>query len=143
MRPVGTHGELQLQSQFVGILSFCIVGKSVLGAKLRKLAGPVSQHQRPPFVHQARVAAALGVVVARADEPAACKLIVAGSVHAESVLGGRKLLAITPYELCTTYGRGVSGAAERLPAKRCIGSIQVGGEVLLKLRREQQAGVVV
>jgi len=71
------------------------------------------------------------------------KLVVAGGVHAEGVLGGWKLLTIAPNEFRARNERVIDRSPQWLPAEGCIHSEQVGDEIVLKLRREQQAGVVV
>src|SRR3954467_5624673 len=53
-----------------------------------------------------------------------------------------KLLAIAPDELRPANERVIDAAAQRLPAKRRIRSIQVGHEIVLKLRLKHQARIV-
>src|SRR5207248_11081485 len=54
-----------------------------------------------------------------------------------------KLLAVAPDKFAATNKGVIDGAAQRLPTDSRIYSVEIGYEIVVKLRRQRQAGVVV
>src|SRR5438105_8391291 len=123
MRAMCTHGELELEEEFVG-RALGIAGPPELRADLAELAGPIGQHQGTAGILQSGVIQTLGTVETRAKEPAASKLIISGNVESvRGCHGMHRLLGMGPDELAASDERVVNGAAQRFPSHGCVDSI--------------------
>src|SRR5882724_5828517 len=138
MGAMRTHHEEKLKQEFVGVVVTRVRGiqqmaVAILSTDLAELARPVGEDTRKAGVGEARVVGVAAAIEASADSPAAIEPVFGVSVHAESVLrlenvGGRELVACAPEEFGAEEERVVDGAAERLPAQRGIGGIEISQE---------------
>src|SRR5436309_2277850 len=129
MRAVRSEREDQLYKQFMSIDVIAIVREAVLSAQLAELAWPIREHNRTAFVGESSIPAAVGVIVASTQKPAAPQLIIRRSIVSESFLSRGQLLAIAPDELAAADEGVVNRAAQRLPAQRGIDSVELGKKV--------------
>src|SRR5438309_2083526 len=152
MRAVCADHEKKLEQQFVrvGIALIRVIPEmpvTVLRTDLTELAWPVGENTGKAGVRQVGVGGVAGAVKASADGPAPVHAIIRRGIQAEGVLRlegveERKLIAVAPEKLGAEEQRIVNGAAERLPAKRCVRAVKIGDEVGRIERRADASAVV-
>src|SRR4026208_2043400 len=93
-----TNRKQELKQRFVRRDTFRVIRSTILSADLAELARPVGQDHRRPFVDQAGISRALGVVESNTTEPAPGKLIVATRIHAKRIDVTHLLTSIAPHQ---------------------------------------------
>src|ERR1700724_508875 len=136
MRPMRAHHEQELKQKFVGVREVSGIGhrkvpEAVLPTDLAKFAGPISKYAGKAGVRQISIHRVAAAIEAAAYRPAAIKPIFRRGIHAEGMLRlekvkRRQLVARTPEELRTEEEVFVNRAAQRLPAKRSVRTVEVG-----------------
>src|SRR5882724_11751059 len=138
MRAVRAHHEKKLEQQLIGVGVALIrvipeVPITVLRTDLTKLARPIGENTGKAAVRQVGVRGVAGAVKTSPDGPAPVHAVIRRGIQAERMLRlervqRRELIAVAPEEFGAEEQRIVNGTAERLPAKRCGGSVKAGDE---------------
>src|SRR6266446_1323289 len=120
---------------------------AILATDLAEFAGPVGENTGKTCVRQAGVGGAAAAIEASANSPAAVEAVFRIGIKAESMRGlenvkRRQLVASAPEEFGAEEERMVDGPAERFPAERGIGGIEVGEKLFGIKRCSGSSGVV-
>src|SRR4030095_7516623 len=89
VRDMRTDGEIELEQELVGRNAFRVVRVAVLAANLAELARPERHVRRHAVIEDAFVEEPPGSIVAAAQIPAPCELVVAAHVQAVGLPLGR------------------------------------------------------
>src|SRR5260370_5670556 len=106
---------------------------TILATDLAELAGPIGENTGKTSVRQTGVGGAAAAIKAAAEGPAAVDAVFGIGVQTKSVLGlenvkRRQLVAGAPEQFCAEEERMVDGAAERLPTKSGIRTVEIREE---------------
>src|SRR6266566_2674199 len=152
MRPMRAHHEKKLKQELVGVGETSVgyvpqMSVTILATNLAKLARPVREDTRKPCVRQVGIGGSSASVETASGRPAAVEAVFGVRVHPQCVLRLKniergELIAGAPKKLVAEKERMVDGPAQRLPAQRGVGAVQIGEEVL-RIERRTDSRVVV
>src|SRR6266566_502992 len=152
MRPMRAHHEKKLKQELVGVGETSVgyvpqMSVTILATNLAKLARPVREDTRKPCVRQVGIGGSSASVETASGRPAAVEAVFGVRVHPQCVLRLKniergELIAGAPKKLVAEKERMVDGPAQRLPAQRGVGAVEIGEEVF-RIERRPDSRVVV